>query len=112
MHLTFGDVHYKSLSCVWLFSTLWIVASKLLCSWILQARIVEWFTMPSSRRSSWPRNWTHVYYASCIAGGFFTINTPWKASLGDGVEILRKAGMSIMKADLILHMKVESRAVD
>ena len=35
---------------------------------ILQARILEWVAMPSSRGSSW-RNWTHV---SCIAGRFFT----------------------------------------
>ena len=27
---------------------------------ILQARILEWVAMPSSRGSSWPWNWTHV----------------------------------------------------
>ena len=32
--------------------------------WILQARILEWVAMPSSRGSSWPRNQTHV---SCIS---------------------------------------------
>ena len=37
---------------------------------ILQARILEWVAMPSSRESSQHRDWTHV---SCIAGGFFTI---------------------------------------
>ena len=37
---------------------------------ILQARILEWVALPSSRRSSQPREWTQV---SCIAGGFFTI---------------------------------------
>ena len=26
------------------------------CPWILQARILEWVAMPSSRGSSWPRN--------------------------------------------------------
>ena len=47
------------------------------CSWpdssvhgILQARILEWVAMPSSRGSSQPRDWTHV---SCIASGYFTI---------------------------------------
>ena len=35
---------------------------------ILQARILEWVTIPFSRGSFWPRNWTGV---SCIAGGFF-----------------------------------------
>ena len=37
---------------------------------ILQARILEWVAIPFSRDSSWPRNWTWVYY---IAGRFFTI---------------------------------------
>ena len=36
---------------------------------ILQARILEWVTIPFSRGSSRPRNRTRV---SCIAGGFFT----------------------------------------
>jgi len=33
---------------------------------ILQARILEWVAMPSSRGSSWPRDWTWVSYISCI----------------------------------------------
>ena len=33
---------------------------------IPQARILEWVVMPSSRGSSWPRDWTHVSYVSCI----------------------------------------------
>ena len=37
---------------------------------ILQARIMEWVAMPSSRGSSQPRDWTQV---SHIAGRFFTI---------------------------------------
>ena len=28
---------------------------------ILQARILQWVAMPSSRGSSWPRDWTRVY---------------------------------------------------
>ena len=36
---------------------------------ILQARILEWMAISSSRGSSRPRDWTQV---SCIAGGFFT----------------------------------------
>ena len=39
---------------------------------ILQTRILEWVAMPSSRGSSWPRDWTHFYCGSCITGGFFT----------------------------------------
>ena len=37
---------------------------------ILQARILEWVTIPFSRGSYWPRDQTWV---SCIAGRFFTI---------------------------------------
>ena len=36
---------------------------------ILQARILEWVAMHSSRGSSWPRDWTHVSYVSCIGRG-------------------------------------------
>ena len=32
---------------------------------ILQARILEWVSMLSSRGSSWPRDWTCVSYVSC-----------------------------------------------
>ena len=46
---------------------------------ILQARILEWVAMPSSRRSAQPTGWTHVSYVSCIAGRFFTHWATWKA---------------------------------
>ena len=36
---------------------------------ILQARILEWVSVPFSRGSSQPRDQTQV---SCIAGGFLT----------------------------------------
>ena len=36
----------------------------------LQARILEWVTIPFSRGSFWPKDWTRV---SCITGRFFTI---------------------------------------
>ena len=38
----------------------------------LQARILEWVAMPSSRGSSWPRDQTWISWVSCIAGRFFT----------------------------------------
>ena len=37
---------------------------------ILQARILEWVDMPSSRGSSWPRDQTHIC-SSCITVRFF-----------------------------------------
>ena len=46
---------------------------------ILQARILEWVAMPSSRGSSQPReDQTQVSSVSCIAGGFFTTEPPRK----------------------------------
>ena len=45
---------------------------------ILQARILEWFSMTASRGSSQPRDWTWV---SCIAGRFFTIWATWETHL-------------------------------
>ena len=49
---------------------LWIVAHQVpLSIGILQARILEWVAIPSSRGSFQPRNQTRV---SCIAGGLFT----------------------------------------
>ena len=52
-------------------ATPWTIASQALWSiGILQARLLEWVAMPSSRGSSRPRDWTQV---SHIAGGSFTI---------------------------------------
>ena len=52
-------------------ATPWAIARQAPLSMrILQARILEWVSMLSSRESSQPRNWTQ---ASSIEGGFFTI---------------------------------------
>ena len=52
--------------------TPWTVAHQApLSMGILQARILKWIAMPSSRGSSQPRDETQV---SLIAGGFFTIS--------------------------------------
>jgi len=55
------------LSCVWLFAMLWTVARQAsLPMGTLQARILEWVAVPSSRTSSQPRDWTRISYVSCI----------------------------------------------
>ena len=46
---------------------------------ILQARILEWVAIFSSRGSSQPRDRTHASCSSCIAGRFFTPEPPGKA---------------------------------
>ena len=45
---------------------------------ILQARILKWVAIPSSRGSSWPRDWTRV---SCLLHwqvGSLPLAPPWK----------------------------------
>ena len=60
-------------SSVGLFATLWTVARQAPLSMaILQARILECVAMPSSKRSSPPRDRTHVSSVFCIANRFFT----------------------------------------
>ena len=46
---------------------------------ILQARILEWVAMPSSRGASQPRDQTHISYVSLIGGWFFTTSTTCEA---------------------------------
>ena len=48
---------------------------------ILQARILEWVAMPSSRRSSQPRGQTRTSCISCIAGRSFPTEPPGKPCL-------------------------------
>ena len=43
---------------------------------ILQARILEWVAMASSRGTSQPRDHTCITWDSCTAGGFFTTEPP------------------------------------
>ena len=45
---------------------------------ILQARILEWVAMLSSRGSSWPRDWICVSYISCTEAGSLPLVLPGK----------------------------------
>ena len=46
---------------------------------ILQGKILKWVAMPSSRGSSWPRNWTVSHKSPALADRFFTTSTTWEA---------------------------------
>ena len=48
---------------------------------ILQARILDWFAMTSSRGSFWPRIEPKSLMSPALADRFFTISTTWKAPL-------------------------------
>ena len=42
---------------------------------ILQAIILEWVAIPSSRESTWSSGQTHIFMSPALAGGFFTTRT-------------------------------------
>ena len=52
------------LSLVPLFVTLGLQPTRLLCPWVLRARILEWVAIPFSKESSWPRDWTALHIDS------------------------------------------------
>ena len=58
---------------------------------ILQARLLEWLTIPFSRESSQSRDWTQV---PCIEGRFFTI---W--STREAYTLIRKRLISVQYMD-------------
>ena len=65
-------VRDQLLSHVWLFASPWTVTPQApLSLGILQARILEWVAMSSSRGSSWPRDWTCISWVSCIGRWIF-----------------------------------------
>ena len=67
-------------SPVWLFATILTVACQALLSMgTLQARLLEWGAMPSSRGCSSPRDQPASLKSSALAGGFFTTSTTWEA---------------------------------
>ena len=45
---------------------------------ILQARILEWVAMPSSKGSSWPRDWTSIFMSPALAGSSLPLEPPVK----------------------------------
>ena len=75
--------HACMLSCVWLFVALWTVACQAPpFHGILQARILEWVAISSSRGSSQPRDETHV---SCICRWtLYHYSTTWEARCNSG----------------------------
>ena len=79
-------------------ATLWTAAHQATLSMgILQARILKWVAMPSSRGSSQPRDQTQV---SHIAGGFFTI---WATK---EVHLLDLGGIFV---EYVAHKRLNSK---
>ena len=53
-------------NCTQVFVPLWAVPARFPCLWDCPGKNTEWVAISSSRRSSWPRNWTQVSCISCI----------------------------------------------
>ena len=66
-------------SHVWLFAIIWTVAHQVSVHGILQARILGWVAILSSRDSSQPRDRTPPSStSSASADGFFTTSATWE----------------------------------
>ena len=71
---------------------------------ILQARILEWVAVPSSRGSSWPRDQAVSLTSQALAGGFFTASATWEdPHLNMPMCITNYASSDICKGHLFLH---------
>ena len=68
---------------------------------IFQARILEWVAISFSRGASQPRDPTHISQVSCIAGGFFTTELPWKP------QTKGKRGQSLAFLDTFVTSELE-----
>ena len=53
---------------------------------VLQAKLLEWVAIFSSRGSSWPRDWTQV---SCTTGGFLLSEPPGKPFIAPYFSLLK-----------------------
>ena len=74
---------------------------------ILQARILEWIAISFSRASSQPSDQNLVSYVSCMAGGFFTISTPWETPRYASNTTLMAESQEDLKF-LLMRVKEES----
>ena len=68
-------------SCVWLCNTMHCNPPSSSVLGILQARILQWVAMLSSRRSSWPRDQTKSLMSPAFKGEFLTTSATWKTAI-------------------------------
>ena len=66
-------------SCLTLYDTMNCSMQGSSVHGFLQARILEWVAMPSSRGSYRPRDWIHVSSVSCIGRQVLTTSATWEA---------------------------------
>ena len=78
---------------------------------VLQARTLEWVSMPFSRGASWPRDWNHISCGSWTAGRFFTTEPLGKLHIETQKSQIAKVNLrkdkagDIMLPNFKLHYK-------
>ena len=75
---------------------------------ILQARIQEWFAIPSSRGSSWPRDRTVSLTSPELADGFFITRTTGEALMTSLNIILSRSIYVVSKAKFLFFPELRS----
>ena len=78
---------------------------------MLQARILEWVAMPSSRASSSSKGQTHVSCSSCIAGAFFAAEPLAKAFKFSTWGQTEKMGSAKLSVSSLLFIREEGLKV-
>ena len=75
---------------------------------ILQARILEWVAIPSSRGSSWPMIEPMPLMSPTLAGRFFTISATWEAcSFSTSLNFVPHLDLQILFTHVYLWKKTK-----
>jgi len=78
---------------------------------ILQARILEWVAMRSSRGSSQPRNPMSISFISCIAGRLFTakpLRKPLAGSYGSSIFYFLRSFLTVLIVSVSTYIPTNS----
>ena len=71
---------------------------------ILQARILEWVPMPSSRGSSWPRDRTCFSYVSCV-GRWILYHQCYLGSPRSSFAVMEKIHIFLERTELLVNVR-------
>ena len=99
-------------SCVWLFATPWTVSlSGSSVHGILQARILEWVAISSSRGSSWPRDRTSGSVLLPLQVGSLPLAPPGKP-LKMQVKVAQSCPILCNPMDYTVHGILQARTLE
>jgi len=74
---------------------------------ILQARMMEGVTIPSSGRSCWPREWTDIFVSPALAGTFLTWGFPGSTSGIHWFLVKRQARTTANLQIILIQLETE-----